>query len=133
MTHTDEEKSYKLWLSTPISAPLTQPPFLAISAIDMGTPEGEDIGSRVITVVYDSEDSTVRGFEACKRMVRVGFNGDLAVYPLEACEVHSRPLDLFVTYGFEGTPSPDDEEDMEDDDIRALVDILAGLSEGAWD
>jgi len=132
MTHAEEEKSYKLWLSTPISAPLTQPPFLAISSIDLGTPEGDDIGSRVITVVYDSEDSTVRGFEACKRMVRVGFNGDLAVYSLEEEEL-TDPDDLFVTYGFEGTPSLEEEVDMSDDDIRALVDILAGLPEKEWD
>jgi len=129
MTHPDEEKSYKLWLSTPISAPLTQPPFLAVSSIDMGTPEGEDIGSRVITVVYDSEDSTVRGFEACKRMVRVGFNGDLAVYPLEEEDLSTHPADLFVTYGFEGTPSIE-AEDLGDADIQDLVDMLAGIREG---
>tara|TARA_R110000765_G_scaffold17033_4_gene46977 strand:+ start:2765 stop:3154 length:390 start_codon:yes stop_codon:yes gene_type:complete len=116
----EDAKSFKLWLSTPIEDPLNQPPFLAVSSIDLGTPEGA--GARVITVVYDSEDPTVRGYEACRRMVRLGYNGALAVTVLE-----EEADDTFVAYSFDACPAVSEEE--EEADLQDLIAVLAELTD----
>jgi len=116
----EDAKSYKLWLSTPIEDPFNQPPFLAVSAVDIGVPP--DAGARVITVVYDSEDSSVRGYEACRRMVRLGYSGDLSVTVLE-----EDADGTFVAYSFDAAPTVSDVK--EEEELQDLIAVLSKLTD----